>query len=186
MSSSSGAERSLEKALEEVVRRDRALAVRALDHERGVEREQRGRQVGGRIAVRDRSADRAAVPNLVVADLGGDGARHAALAREHVARLEVAVTRERADRDVIARVADVRQVADPADVDEHGRRREPQLHQREQRHAAREELGVFAVLGDQRDGLVGRTRAHVVERGGDHLDACIVSAAASTDFTMLW
>ena len=31
-----------------------------------------------------------------------------------------------------------------------------------------------------------RLGAHVVERGGDHLAPCIVSAAASTDFTMLW
>ena len=75
---------------------------------------------------------------------------------------------QRADRDVVAPVADVRQVGDAADVDEHGRGREPQLHQRDQRHPAREELRVVAVLGDQRHGLVGRVGADVVERGGDH------------------
>ncbi len=38
----------------------------------------------------------------------------------------------------------------------------------------------------QRDGLGRGTGPHVVERGGDHFAAFIVSAAASTDFTMLW
>ena len=93
---------------------------------------------------------------------------------------------ERADRDVVARVAHVREVAHPADVDQHRRRREPQLHERQQRHAAREELGVVTVLADQRDRLRRRSGTHVVERGGDHLAPRIVSAAASTDFTMLW
>jgi hypothetical protein len=87
---------------------------------------------------------------------------------------------------VVAGVAHIGEVADATDVDEHGRRREPQLHERQQRHAAREELCVLAVLGDERQRLVGRAGAHVVERGGDHLLPFILSAAASTDFTMLW
>ena len=78
------------------------------------------------------------------------------------------------------------QVAHTTDVDEHGRRRQPQLHQRDERHAAGEELRVLAVLADERDRLGGRTRADVLERGGDHLSALTMSAAASTDFTMLW
>ena len=66
---------------------------------------------------------------------------------EQVGRLEVAVAGERADGDVVAAVADVRQVGQPADVDEHRRLGEPQLHQRQQRVPAGEELGVVAVLG---------------------------------------
>jgi hypothetical protein len=54
---------------------------------------------------------------------------------------------ERADGHVGALVADVGQLGDPAEVDEHGRRGEPQLHQREQRLPARQVLGVLAVLG---------------------------------------
>ena len=158
------------------------------DDERRVERDQRGRKVGRGVAVRDRAADRAAVADLVVADLSGDRADDAALVGEHVVGLEVAVASERADRDVVATVAYVGQVAHATDVDDHRRRRQAQLHQRQQRHAAREELRVLAVLGDERDGLVGGDGgAHVVERGRDHCFVpCICSAAASTDFTMLW
>ena len=75
---------------------------------------------------------------------------------------------QRADGEVVAGRRGRTRGRDPADVDEHGRCREPQLHQRDQRHAAGEELGVLAVLADERDGLVGRVGADVVERRGDH------------------
>src|SRR6202011_904588 len=100
--------------------------------------------------------------------------------------LEVAVPGERADRDVVALVAYVRQIAHAPDVDQHRGCCQPELHERQQRHTTGEELGVFAVLADERDRLGRRTRAYIVERGGDHLAPCIVSAAASTDLTMLW
>ena len=38
----------------------------------------------------------------------------------------------------------------------------------QQRVAAGEQLGLVAVLGEQREGLVGRVGPDVVERGGDH------------------
>ncbi len=102
---------------------------------------------------------------------------------EQVAVLDVHVAGERADRDVVAGVADVRQVGDASDVDEHGRLRQTQLHQRQQAVPAGEELGVVAVLTDQADRLFGRTGPDVVECGGNHLAP---PAAARTDWTMLW
>ena len=134
----------------------------------------------------DRAADRAAVAHLVVADLRGDGAQHAALGGEQVAGLDVAVAGQRADRDVVAGVADVGEVVEPADVDEDGGRREAQLHERQQRHAAGEELGVVAVLGERRERLLGGAGPDVVERRRGSSACCICSAAASTDATMLW
>ena len=44
----------------------------------------------------------------------------------------------------------------------------------------------LAVLADQRDGFRGAGRPDVVERGGDHFALRMASAAASTDWTMLW
>ena len=93
------------------------------------------------------------------------------------------MARERADGHMVSVVADVRQVGQPADVDQHRRRRQPQLHQRQQRVAAGEQLGVVAVLGEQRDRVVGRVGPDVVEQRGNHFPAL---AAASTDCTMLW
>ena len=62
----------------------------------------------------------------------------------------------------------------PGDVDEHGRLREPDLHHRQQRVAARQQLGVLAVLGQQRDRVRGGVGDLVVERRGDH---AVTSAA---------
>ena len=77
-------------------------------------------------------------------------------------------------------------------------RGQPQLHQRQQRVAAGQHLGVVAVLGEERQRLVDRARPlDVVERCGDH--ACSpcacgtwparrtgLAAAARTARTMLW
>ena len=68
---------------------------------------------------------------------------------------------------------------------EHRREGEPQLHHRQQRVPAGDQLGVLAVLGEQRDGLVDRAGPDVVEGGRDHCDSAIVSAADSTARTML-
>ena len=82
---------------------------------------------------------------------------------------------EPADGDVVAAVAHVRQVGQPPDVDEHRRRREPQLHQRQQRVAAGQQLGLVAVLDERGDGGVGRVGPDVVEGGGDHADAPLLA-----------
>ena len=89
---------------------------------------------------------------------------------------------------VVAGVARRTRGRQAADVDEHRRGRQPQLHQRQQRVAAGEELGVVAVLGEQRDRFVDRVGAGVGERGGDHAvpPAIIASEPASTGGTMLW
>jgi hypothetical protein len=95
----------------------------------------------------------------------------------------VVVPGQRPDRDVRALVGDVRQVGDAADVDEHRGRREPQLHQRQQRMAAGQVLGVLAGLRRQGQRLVHGRRALVGKGGWDHL---LASAADSAAFTMLW
>ena len=76
---------------------------------------------------------------------------------EQVGGLEVAVAGQGADGDVVAAVADVGQVAQPTHVDQHRRRGQAQLHQRQQRVPAGHELGLVAVLGEQGDGLVGES-----------------------------
>ncbi len=111
---------------------------------------------------------------------------------EQVGLLDVHVARERTDRDVVAGVTDVRQVADAADVDQHRWLRQAQLHQWQQAVAAGEELGLVAVLADEGDRLLGGTGTDVVECCGDHCEPPIVrvrahlAAAARTDWTMLW
>ena len=125
--------------------------------------------------------------HLRVADFGGRGRQQRHVLPQHVAVLDVVVAGEPADGDVVARVADVGELGHVADVDEHGGSGQPQLHEREERVPAGEELGVVAVLGEQRDRLLHGIGTRVAELGGDHLDApLIASEPAMTARTMLW
>ena len=79
-----GFERSLEEPLEEVGGGDVTGTARAAGHERRIQGQQCCGQIGRGVAVRGRAPDRSAVADLVVADLGRDGAQHAAFARQEV------------------------------------------------------------------------------------------------------
>ena len=111
VSSSSSAQRRGEEALVEVGGGDLARAVRALGDVGRAERQRRRRQVGRRVGVGDRPADRAPVAHLRVADVAGRVGEQRDVLGEHVGLLDVHVPGERADGDVVAGVADVRQVA---------------------------------------------------------------------------
>ena len=183
-----GRERRLEEALEEVGCSDRALTGGPACHDRAAEREHHRRQVRRGVAVGQRTGERAAVANLRVADFTGRSREERDVLGEDLAVLDVVVAGEPTDRDVVAGVVDVREVAEAAHVDEHRRGGEAELHERQQRVPAGEDLGVVAVLGEQRDRFVDGVGACVGELGRDHerLPALMASAPAITDLTMLW
>ena len=147
-----------EEALVEVGGGDLPRPVRALGDVRRAEGERRGGQVGRRIGVGDRAADRAAVAHLRIADLAGRVGEQRDVLGQHVGALDVHVPRQRPDGDVVAGVTDVGQVAQPADVDQHGRLGQPQPHQRQQAVPAGEELGLVAVLADEAGSPPRRSR----------------------------
>jgi hypothetical protein len=97
---------------------------------------------------------------------------------------DVAVPGAGPDRDLAVLDADVGQLGDPADVDQHLRLGEADLEDRQQRLAAGEQLGLVAVLAEQGHGVRGGVGAQVPEGRGNHEVA--PSAAASTARTMLW
>ncbi len=196
-----GLERRLERPDEEVVNAHHAHARRPADLDRAAEREQRHRQVGGRVRVRERAADGAAVPDLGVADLRGRVGQDRRLRLQQRRSGDLGVPRRRADDHLVALEPDARQLRHPGDVDQHGRLGEPDLHHRQQRVAARQQLGVLAVLGQERDRVRGGVGDLVVERRGDHASTSVapfgaepaeepgpesLSAAARTERTMLW
>jgi len=119
------------------------------------------------IAVGGRAADRPAVAHLGIANLAGRVRDDRALAREEIARREVVVARERADRDPVPGVADVAELAEAADVDEEAGPGEAELHQRQQGMPAGEELRV-TTRAEQPDGVLDGAGQLVVERGRDH------------------
>ena len=113
--------------------------------------------------MRQRAADRAAVAHLLVGDQ--DAARATTPAR---ACPEVGVPGHRADPPAAVLALDAVQAGHPPQVDQQRRRRQPQLHQRQQRVPAGEQLGVLAVLVQHADRLVEGLGRLVVERARDH------------------
>ena len=139
------ADRRLEHTAEEVGGRDRRTpAGPAMSISQSSASSDR-RQVGRRIAVRQRAADRAAVPHLRVADQPC-GVRHERVVLlQRAAHCHVVMARQRPDRDRVTCIADVRQLVEPPHVDEQCRPREPQPQQRQQRVPACEQLRVVAL-----------------------------------------
>ena len=89
-----------------------------------------------------RTADRAAVSHLLVGDQPGRPREHAELRRSGDGR----VGSERADAGVAVVLLHAMEPGHAAQVDQEGRSRQPQLHQRQQRMAAGQDLGILAVL----------------------------------------
>jgi hypothetical protein len=109
--------RVVEGASEELGRRNRSLAVRPAGDHFCVEREQNGAEVGGRVGVDDGAADRAAVAHLWITDVLRCPSEDRAVPGENRVAGEVGVAGERADRNPVAILAHVTQIAEPADVD---------------------------------------------------------------------
>ena len=168
--------------------RDRTRAVRTLRDEGRVERQRRRGKVARGVTVPRPTHRSCPVTDLVVADLGGNHAQHAALSGEQLVRLEGSVRGSgRRLRGGRRRRGTYERSLSPTEVDEDRGSRQAQLHQRQQRHAARKELGVVAVLGELRGRGVGRLgAARRRRRPGITGRVRIWSAAAGTDSTMLW
>ena len=181
-----GGERGLEEVEEEVVGVDHTFTTTPPDDDAAPEREDHRGQVRRGVAVRQRPAEGAAVADLRVADLARGRAQDRDVLPHHRVVLDVVVPGEPTDGELVAVVAHVREVAEPADVDQHRRRRQPQLHQWQQRVPAGEELGVVAVLGQQRDRLVDRVGAGRRRTRRDHRSPAISAEPATTAATMLW
>ncbi len=117
---------------EELVRRDLPGALRPLRHDGGSKGHENGREVGGRIGVRDGPSDRAAVADLDVADLRGRLRQDRAGLLHEGRGCDLCVRRGRADLERLALRLDAREALDGTEVDEGFGRREPELHGRQQ------------------------------------------------------
>ena len=84
-----GVECRLEETGEEVVDRDLSSTRWPLRDQCGAQGQQHRRKIGRRIAVRDRSADRAAVAHLRIADLSGGVAQQRGLRSEKIGAFEI-------------------------------------------------------------------------------------------------
>ena len=131
-----GGERRRHVAAKQLARGDRPLARGALRGDMAVRDQQHGPEVRRRLAVGERAADRAAVSHLLVGDRRGGAGDEAELA----ALLKVRVAGHRPDPKRAVVALDAAQAGHPAQVDQQRRRREAQLHQRDERVPAGEQL----------------------------------------------
>ena len=182
--------RRLEVPHEEVVRRHDPVPGRPGQLHRAAERGQRQGQVGRWVGVREGAADRAAVADLRVSDLGRRPGQQRRLGADQLGAGHVVVPGGGPDHQVVTVDGDASQLVQRADVDQHRGNGEPQLHHRQQRVAAGQQLGLVAVLSQQFQRVPGRLGPSVVKRRRDHLATSggelIMSAAARTARTMLW
>ena len=95
----------------------------------------------------NRTAYGAAVADLRIADLACHVRQQRHVVAQRVADLEIPVTGQRPDDHPIPVLADIGQLGEPADVHQLGRGGEPQLHQREQRVTACQQLRILSPGG---------------------------------------
>ena len=108
----------------------------------GAEAEHRGRVAGGRVAVGKAAADGAHGAHRAVADPGGQLRQRGDGALDLGRGCHRGVRGHRADAHGVAVDADALELADLRQVDEVARGRQAQLHRREQRLAAAQQLAV--------------------------------------------
>ena len=154
-------QRGLEQALEEILCLDGALALRAGRLDFAVERQQAGRQFGGRVGKGDGAAERAAVADRRVADMRHGARDQRRVLGDDVGALGGGVARQCADLDHAVFERDAVEAVDAVDVDQQGRRRQPHVEGGDQALPAGEQARVR--LAEQRNGLLGRARLFVGE-----------------------
>jgi len=103
------------------------------------------------------------VTNLRIADLPGRGGKHGHTIPQQLAGLDISMTSESSDRNMITVVSNERELTPAPDIDEHRRCGQAQLHQRQERMAAGEDLGLIAVFGQHSEGVLHGVGAHVLE-----------------------
>ena len=118
----------------------------------GADGGERRRQVLGRVGLAQRAADGAAVAHDRVGDhpLGVDEDREV-LGRRAATSSSVGVAGHRADAQLVAVDADVGQLGEVVDVDEHLGPGQAELHHRQQAVAAGDQPGLGAVPFEQGD-----------------------------------
>ena len=159
------AQRRRHDALEEIARRDGALAARALGQNLAVERRQHQRPFGRWIGVRQAAAERAAVADRIMGDVAhhvGEQLAERALADRAVER---GMAHTRADHELAVGDGEPIERIDAVDVDEMSRLGEPERHGRHQALAAGEHASVLrGDFGEQRHRLIDGFRRVITER----------------------
>ena len=119
--------------------------------------------------MREGAGDRPQVPHDRVGDERSGVTERAVLPRQNLRLLTRLVADERPDRESAAGVNKLVQPADPVDVHQCPRRREAELHHRDEAHAAGEHLRLALVVApEDLERFVERVRREILETRGIH------------------
>src|SRR5262245_53659437 len=161
-------ERGRERALEELLDRNRPRSRRGAGFDVGPDREHDRAPVGLRVGVCERAANRAEVAHDRVGDLRGCRAESAEPAAEQLRALARLVTDERAHAETAVLLCEGVQTGNRVDVDKRPWGRESELHQWDQTLAPGEDLRLAVESVEElTDFLEGRW-SEVLEPGGIH------------------
>ncbi len=155
------------QALEEVVGLDGAAAGGTGDLDLAAERQQTGRQFGGRIGERNRAAERAAVADRRVADMRHGERDQRRMAGDLGRALGLSMASQRSDLELAVLQRDPVETGDMIDVDQQRRMGEPHVESRDQALAAGQNARIAAVraaAAEQLDCMVEGLRPGVGER----------------------
>ena len=155
-------ERGLEQALEEILRPDGALALGAGGVDFAIERQQAGRQFGGRIGEGDGAAERAAIADGGVADMRHGARDQRRVFGDQLGAFGLGMAHQRADLDLAVFVRDAVESADAVDVDQQARGGQPHIERGDQALPTRQQARVL-MLAEQRNRFLERARFFVGE-----------------------
>ena len=153
----------LERGVKEVPCAETAGAANTSQLHLAVQRRHGCRQLGCRIGVREAPAEGAAVSNRHVADLCGRLAEQRASPRDEGVTLNAAMADKRSDRQPRLRFLHLGEPADPVQVHEYGRLHQPEVEERPQALAAREQLRVTAETCEQLERFLEGLGSVIVE-----------------------
>jgi hypothetical protein len=115
-----------------------------------------------------RAADRSPVPDLRIADPTRDVGQQRVAAGDDRVLVDLAVRRPGTDAQAVVGLDDLVHPIDVAQVDEQSRLGEPELHERQQAVAARQDLRLPLALGEDPQDALEAGWADVVEGCRDH------------------
>jgi hypothetical protein len=134
----------------------------------GIQGQHHGRIIGGRVRMGERSPERAAIPDLLIANLRRRVGNDRTPSPKERGRGDVVMDGPRADFNPAVRLANAGQFGYARDVDQDLRFAQAQLHQRHQAVPTGNELALAARARHLREGIVERRGACVFERERDH------------------
>ncbi len=156
------AQRGLEQALEKIVCLHDPCAGRVRDLALAAQREQAGRQLGGRVGG-DRAANGAAVADRGMGDMGQGARDERRVAGDLRRAFGLRVAHQRADLDGAVLHRNALERIEAVDVDQERRTGQPHVERGDQALAAGEQTRV-GMLREEREGVVERPGFGVCER----------------------